>query len=647
MKHTICRLAILLMLPFPLARGESVSSPSGKIRISVEATPALVYRVEAYGKTVVAPSAVVFDFTGQPALGEHVRIAKRQDASGDSTWKPVVPGRRSKIRDHYREMTLQLEETLAPHRRFAIRVRAYDNGVAFRCEFPRQDAMPDFQLARERTRIHFPSDATCWAARYRGFVGYQEDHFAKTTLGGIGTNDFVGAPLLVRTADDIYLAVAEAALVDYAGMFLAREDAAGRDGVTLVTRLAEQKDQTNVVTAALPHQTPWRVFMLAQQPVKLLENDMILSLNAPSALSDTSWIQPGMMAWDHWWSGDVKMNTATIKQYIQLAADMGWKYQLVDWQWYGPYNKPHADITKVNPAVDMDEVRRFAKEKGIKLWLWLHWTDVDRDDAYLKAFPLYEQWGIAGIKIDFMAREDQWMVNWYHKIVKKAAEHRLMVNFHGAYKPTGWRRTYPNLMTREGVLGNEWNRWSEKATPDHKCTIALTRNLLGEMDFTPGGFLNRTKTAFRSKEQPTKTQGTRAQELALFVIYESPLTCVCDHPDHYRDQPGGDFLKLVPTVWDETVGVNGAVGEYVTVAKRKGTDWFLGTMTSWEPRRLDIPLDFLSRGKFEATIWRDGPDAAANAEDLTRETKTVTRKDRLPLDLAPGGGAVVRFAPKR
>jgi len=293
----------------------------------------------------------------------------------------------------------------------------------------------------------------------------------------------------------------------------------------------------------------------------------------------------------------------------------------------------------------MDEVRRFAKERGVKLWLWLYWTDADRDDAYLKAFELYEKWGIAGVKIDFMQRDDQWMVNWYHKIVQKAAEHKLMVDFHGAYKPTGWRRTYPNLVTREGVLGNEWNGWTSKITPQHKCTIAFTRNLLGEMDFTPGGFLNRTRESFRPGH-PTQTQGTRAQELALLVIFESPIACVCDSPEHYRGQPGADFLKRVPTVWDETVGIDGEVGEFITVAKRTGSEWYLGTMTDWTARRQEIPLDFLGEGAYEATIWRDGPDAAKNAEDLVRESRTVTGKDRLTLDLAPGGGAVVRLAPK-
>ncbi len=646
MRYPLTSLILLALLSPQIARGETLTSPSGEIEVSVEGISALSYSVRAFGKTVLAPSSLVFEFSGQPRLGEHIRIVKRRDVSSDTSWEPVVPGRRSEIRDRFQEMTLQVEETAASHRRFTVRVRAYDNGVAFRCEFPQQDAMQEFKLARERTQFHFSQDSICWAAKYPGFVSHQEEYFEKIKLSQIGTGDFIGGPLLVRAADDLYLAVTEAALVDYAGMYLARERAASEDGVTLVTRLAEQPGQANAVTAVLPHQTPWRVIMIARQPVKLLENDMVLSLNAPSEIADTSWIRPGMMAWDHWWSGDVKMDTATIKQYIQLAADMGWTYQLIDWQWYGPFDKPDSDITTVNPAVDMNEVRRFAKEKGIRLWLWLYWTDVERDDAYLEAFPLYERWGMAGVKIDFMQRDDQWMVNWYHKIVKCAAQHHLMVDFHGAYKPTGWRRTYPNLMTREGVLGNEWNGWSEKVTPEHKCTIAFTRNLLGEMDFTPGGFLNRTKQAFRPK-RPTQTQGTRAQELALFVIYESPITCVCDHPDHYRDQPGIDFLKLVPAVWDETVGVNGVVGDYITVAKRKGDQWFLGTMTDWDARKQEIALNFLGEGSYQATIWRDGPTADTDAESLAKETRTVTNQDHLTLDLAPGGGTVARFVPKR
>jgi alpha-glucosidase len=266
------------------------------------------------------------------------------------------------------------------------------------------------------------------------------------------------------------------------------------------------------------------------------------------------------------------MDTATLKEYIQLAADMGFSYQLVDWKWYGdkPLENPDLDITTVEPEVDMPELLRFAKERNVKLVLWLHWTHVDKQ--YEEAFALYEKWGVAGVKIDFMQRDDQEMVNWYQKIVKKAAEHHLLVNFHGAYKPTGFRRTYPNLITREGVLGNEFNKWSRRVTPEHNCTLPFTRMLAGPMDFTPGGFLNRSRAKFRTNVKPTEVMGTRCHQLAMFVVYDSPLCCVCDHPRNYKGQPGLEFLRVVPTVWDDTKVINGEVGKYITMARQTGRD---------------------------------------------------------------------------
>jgi len=646
MKQSLIKLVLAILPAFAqVTWAATVSSPSGKIKLAVGTTTKLTYSVEAFGKTVLLPSAMTLTFKDQTPLGSKIKIVDSTTSSNDSTWKPVVPGRRSVIRDHYNELVLKLQETDDPGRVLALRVRAYDDGVAFRYEVPRQPTLQRFVLTNEATRFRFAEDATCWAADYGKFISHQETYFRKTSLEHIGTKGFVGLPLLVRTDDDIYFAVTEAALVDYAGMYLRRDGSAEGPGVALVSRLAHLQDnKSEVVSADLPHRTPWRVIMIARQPVKLLENDMILNLNEPCALKDTSWIKPGMSAMDHWWSGNVKMDTATIKEFIQLSADMGWPYQLIDWHWYGRYGKPHSDITTVTPAVNMQEVLDFAKARGVKCWLWLYWTDIDREDAYLKAFGLYEKWGIAGVKIDFMQRDDQWMVDWYHKILKKAAEHHLMVSFHGAYKPTGRRRTYPNLVTREGVMANEYNKFKPEISidPGHKCTVAFTRNLLGEMDFTPGGFLNRTRETFRMG-LPTHVLGTRCQELALFVIYESPITCVADHPKHYRNQPGADFLKIVHTTWDETLGINGAVGEYITVAKRKGEDWFLGSMTNWDARELNVPLNFLGSGSYRADIWRDADDAHKNAENLVKQTRVVTKVDTLSLKLAPGGGAVAHF----
>jgi len=258
-------------------------------------------------------------------------------------------------------------------------------------------------------------------------------------------------------------------------------------------------------------------------------------------------------------------------------------------------------------------------------------------------FARFEQWHIAGVKLDFMDSDDQFMVNWYERIARTAAAHHLMIDFHGAYKPTGLNRTLPNQITREGILGNEYNRWSKRVTPEHKLTLPFTRFLAGPADFTPGGFLNRQPAQFKADSIAAEVQGTRAAQLALFVLYDSPICCVCDHPDHYRNQPGADFLKIVPTVWDETRVLDGVVAQQLVEARRSGRDWFLGAMTDSTAREIPVKLDFLKTGRWKMQLWQDSADSDVNAEHLEFEERVVTAADTMPLKLSPAGGAVARF----
>jgi alpha-glucosidase len=385
--------------------------------------------------------------------------------------------------------------------------------------------------------------------------------------------------------------------------------------------------------------------IVGRDPGRLIESDIVLNLATPCELADTSWIRPGMMAWDHWWSGDTQMDTATLKQYIQLASDMGWPYQLVDWWWYGEPNQPASDLRNINPAVDLEEIRRFAAEKNVRLWLWVRFNDLERFEKCDDVFARFESWNIAGVKLDFMDSDDQFMVNWYERITRTAARHHLMIDFHGAFKPTGLNRTLPNQITREGILGNEYNRWSARVTPEHKLTLAFTRFLAGPADFTPGGFLNRQPNQFKADPKSAEVQGTRAAELSLFVLYDSPVCCVCDHPDHYRNQPGADFLKIVPTVWDETRVLDGAVAEHLVMARRSGNDWFLGALTDSHAREIPVKLDFLGPGRWKLRLWKDAADSDVNAEHLEVEEREATPVDTLMLKLSPAGGAVARFQP--
>ncbi|MCF8225024.1 MAG: glycoside hydrolase family 97 catalytic domain-containing protein [Bacteroidales bacterium] len=385
--------------------------------------------------------------------------------------------------------------------------------------------------------------------------------------------------------------------------------------------------------------------MLGRTAGELVESEIIQNLNAACKIQDPSWIKPGISAWDHWWSGEVRMEQDVIYEYIDLASEMGWEYMLIDWQWYGQFDRSEANIMKPAPQLNMSEILQYAGQKDIRCWLWLYWTDVERAD-FNEACKLYRDWGIAGVKIDFMARDDQEMVNWYHEVVKTAARHQLMVDFHGAYKPTGWRRTFPNLMTREGVLGNEYTKWSYRVTPDHNCTLPFTRMLAGPMDYTPGGFLNCTAEQFITGT-PARVQGTRSHTLAQFVIYDSPYLVACDHPENYHNQSGRGFLMEVPSVWDDTKVLNGEIGKYITMARRSGERWFLASMTNSDAREIAIDLNFLVPGKkYELVGYSDSEKSWMEGQEIDKIKEEVEFGDIIQIKMAPGGGYAAFLVPE-
>lgn len=621
------------------AQSYTLLSPSKKIVLSIRSAKRVTYALSFNGRSVLNNSSLGFQFDGAPPLGGDLSITDSVKVSRNETWIPVVKGRHSEIRDHYNELHLYLTEKIYPARHVELFFRAYDDGIAFRYLLHPRAGQAGNTIVKELTGFSFNDDHTAWMADYGTFTSSQETEFFPHSLSYIKEQSIIGLPLLVKVSDTCFAAITEANITDWPGFYISRAEKDHSLGIKLAP-LPGQPENGLKVKMNADHFSPWRVVLLASEPGKLIESEMIQNLNAPAALKDVSWIIPGKCSWDHWWSGEVQMDTRTIKKYIQSASDLGFPYMLIDWQWYGPFNNPAADITHVNPAVDMPEVLRFAKEKNVKCWLWLYNTDADRQ--YKEAFALYEKWGIAGIKIDFMNSDDQEMVNWYHKIIKSAADHHLMINFHGAYKPDGFQRTYPNLMTREGVMGNEYSKWSTRITPEHNVTLPFTRMLAGPMDYTPGGFLNRSPEKFRNGT-PANVMNTRCQQLAMFVIYESPVTTVCDDPDHYAGQPGIDFLKAVPTTWDDTKVLMGYPGEYICIARRSGTRWFLGAMNNSNDRIIEVPLDFLGKGRSAGRLFEDGPDADLNAEHLIQSSGSFSAGQHLKIKMARGGGFAAWF----
>jgi alpha-glucosidase len=619
------------------------------------------YSVNFQGKAVLINSGILFHFRQAPSLGNDMKVVRTSEKIINETWTPVLK-RTATIQNNCRELTIELQEVKSPQRRMNLVFRAYDDGVAFRTEFIGPDNKHRYQLTEEVTTFNFTDNHDCWAANHGNFKSPQESPYPKRKLSEITEQMLIGLPMTLKVSDNCYAAITEAQISDYAGMYL--KPLTKSNGNAFVTKLAPipQKnasttylptDMDNSVKAIFdfPHKTPWRVIILGDAPGRLVESEIVMNLNDPCAIPDPSWIKPGLCAWDHWWSGETKMDNETLKKYIDLASEMGWPYQLIDWKWYGAHNKPEADITKPAPHIDMPQILAYAKSKNVKCWVWLYWSDINNSD-WDKACETYKSWGVAGVKIDFMDRDDQEMVNWYDRIVKTAAKHQLMVDFHGAYKPDGYRRTYPNLLTREGVLGNEWNKWSLLVTPEHMVTLPFTRMLAGPMDFTPGGFLNRSPDKFENHKlgsvftgKPAQVLGTRALQLAQFVVYDSPLTVVCDAPENYKNQIGVEFLKKVKTMWDDTRIVNGQIGEYITSVRRSGKEWFIGSMTNSEARTLDVKLDFLGEGKYKLIAFEDAPDADVNAEKAIRTAKTVKKGDVVTIKMVSGGGYAAWIEP--
>jgi alpha-glucosidase len=391
---------------------------------------------------------------------------------------------------------------------------------------------------------------------------------------------------------------------------------------------------------------PWRVLVIADQDSTFLDTDIVYRLASESRIADTGWIRPGKVAWDWWNFNNVfgvpfraGVNTETYKHYIDFAAEYGIEYIILDEGWY-----KLGDLTVQMPGIDMDAIAAHARQKDVGLIMWVVWKTLDMQMA--QVLDQFQKWGVKGIKVDFMQREDQWMVNYYERVAIEAAKRHLMVDFHGSYKPTGLYRTYPNVMTSEGVLGLEQNKWGE-ATPDNAVTFPFMRMMAGPVDYTPGAMLNATRQGFRSIANRPMSMGTRCQQLAMYVIYESPLQMLADSPSNYRREPEClEFLAAVPTVWDETKVLSAAIGKHILTARRSGNDWYIGAMTNWDPRDLDVPLSFLGDGAWEADIYKDGPNADRAGVDFAREKKRVNRQETLKIHLAPGGGWVAHISKK-
>jgi alpha-glucosidase len=634
-----------------------VPSPDGRVAVELatraasSAAGSLEYRVTFSGKAVVDSSRLGARLQDGTAIGRNAVLLGVDSVEIDASFEQF-PGKRRQVIDRARETTLRLREIGPKPLEWQLIVRAYDDGVALRYRFPSQPGWTELELANEATEFNFPEDSTATILPLANFTTSHEGRYERRRVDDIPSGTLLGLPMLVELPGVAWAAVLEANLTDYAGLYLARV-ADSRRG--LVSRLSPRPDdRTLAVRATLPHASPWRLILVAAEARQLLESDTVLKLNAPSAIDDRSWIRPGLTTFP-WWNDffeagvpfEMGLNTETARYYIDFCAEYGIPYHTLDGfdgaAWYGGPITPYAgaDITRGIDGLDLQAVIAYARQKGVRIRLWMHWQAAKLHMA--RAFPHYGAWGVEGVMIDFMDRDDQEMIRFQRELLQLAADNRLTVTFHGVASPTGLERTFPNLLTSEAVLNLEHNKWDEAGvTPDHDIAVALTRMLAGPLDYHQGSFRGVPADRFEPRMSEPLVIGTPVRMLASYVVLQNHLPMAADYPSAYRRQPLARLLAAVPATWDDTKAISARLDEEVVIARRNGNDWWIGAMTGRNARDIQVPLSFLPPGTFRAVIYQDDTDAE---HGFARTEREVSPADALDLKLAAAGGAIVRLLP--
>ena len=640
--------------------GERVSSPDGRVSITfLLENGAPRYAVAFSGLGIIRPSPLGFVLKDAPPMTSGFEVSELKRETGDETWRPVW-GISSKVRNRYNQLTVRLRETNAPARELVLVFRACNDGAAFRYVLPAQSNLSDVAILSEETAFRLAENCNAWwhPVNYDG----DEDTYRTTPLDRMPA---VNTPVTMKTPGGAHLSIHEAALVDYASMTLAPVDG---DAHSFRCALVPWPDGVKV-KATTPMKTPWRTIQFADRAAGLLESHLIENLNEPCRIADTSWIEPmkymgiwwGMHIGKETWAGGPSHGATTenAKQYIDFAASNGIRGVLIEgWNtgWESWFKGASFSFTEAYPDFDLPAVAQYAREKNVAL-IGHHETGGNipaYEEQMDEAFALYRRLGVRAVKTGYAGEiipkgqhhHGQWMVNHYQRVTERAAACHIALDVHEPVKPTGLCRTWPNLMTGEGVRGTEYEAWSDGNPPEHTTIIPFTRGLAGPIDYTPGIFA----VTFPKYREGRRVHTTVAKQLALYVVIYSPLQMAADLPENYEGKPEFQFIRDVPVTWDETRALDAAIGDFVAVARRKGGDWFIGAITDESARKLNLPLSFLDPDQtYEATLYADGKDAdwENNPTPVEITTRTVRADEALNLSLASSGGAAIRLRPVR
>ena len=617
-------------------------SPDGHIKVSLNVSDKIYYSLSYDNDLLLQKNYLAMNLRNA-SLGMSPALTSVKTGKGNEILKPYVPIKFSTVKNEYNSLTLSFKGN------YSVEFRAFNEGIAYRFITALKDSV---EVMNEDFVLNFPAEYVLNVQQPTGFkTSYEEVYTQVNSKDWKPADKMSELPVLVDTKKRYKLLISESDLLDYPGMFL---KGTGENGVSSIfpkvplefgdggdrsVKILKEADYIAKTTGT--RSFPWRYFVISTDDKQILENTMTLKLASPSMIKDPSWIKPGQASWE-WWNDaspygpDVNFvsgyNLDTYKYYIDFAAKFGVKYIVMDEGWAKSTRDPYTP----NPKVDVHELIRYGKEKNVGVILWLTWLTVHN---HMELFKTFSEWGVKGVKIDFMDRSDQWMVNYYENVVKEAAKYHLFVDFHGAFKPSGLEYKYPNLISYEGVRGMEQ---MGGARPDNSLYIPFMRNAVGPMDYTPGAMISTQPESYGARRPNAGSIGTRAYQMALFVVFESGIQMLADNPTlYYRERECTDFITSVPTTWDETKALAASAGELAIVAKRNGDQWFIGGITNGKQpeRNTQISLDFLQSGKtFTMTYFEDGINAGRQAMDYRRKTMQVKSGDKIDIKMVRNGG---------
>lgn len=635
------------------SKNYDLKSPDGNISVHVEAGGKLQWSVMHKGQSIIVPSAISLQLEGGEVLGDNAKISSAPVQKVNAVIQ-AINYKKAAIPDQYNQLTLNCKGD------YGVIFRVYNDAVAYRFFTKRKG---DLIVKAEEANVNFTDDHNAFIPiqwDYRGGQNFNssfEALYHEIKLSQFPKDSLAFLPLLVDVGQNKKVVLLEADLEDYPGMYVdLNQTRKGFKGVyapyPLEAQLGGSGNMNLIPTKRADYMAktsgtrsfPWRAIAISEQDKDLLNNDIVQKLAAPSRIADVSWIEAGQAAWD-WWSSrtishvDFKAgnNTETYKYYVDFAAANHVKYIVIDAGW-----SDRLDLLKINPALNLQEIVDYGKQKNVGVVIWAYWYAITQ--GMDKAFPVYAKMGIKGFKIDFIDRDDQVVVKSLYDIAKLAADNKLLVDYHGAFKPTGLQRTYPNVIGYEGVKGLENFKWANEDQPRYTVSIPFIRMMAGPMDYTSGAFRNVNQANFRPINNLPMAKGTRCNQLAQFVVFEAPFQMLSDNPTTYiKEQECTNFMTKIPAAFDETVALDSKVAEYVALARRKGDTWFVGAMTNWTARDLTLDFSFLPSGNYEAEVFKDGLNASRDGTDYKKEVLKIASGAKVPVQLSGGGGWVARI----